>query len=46
MSCAYGDLWNAFKRIAADVGRDPSEKDALFYTTAVRTYGLTAPLQP
>ncbi len=37
-SCAYGVLWNAFKRITADCSA--SEKAALYSGTARRTYRL------
>src|SRR5690606_18510875 len=37
-SCGYGNLWNAFKRIAAGASAD--EKAALFHDTAVRFYRL------
>ena len=37
-SCSYLVLWNAFKRMVADVS--PSEKATLFHDTAVRTYRL------
>jgi len=41
---AYPVLWNAFKRIAAAF---PAEaRDALFFRTAARTYGLTLPEGP
>lgn len=36
----YTTLWNAFKLIT--VGYSPGDRNALFYDTAVRTYGLTA----
>lgn len=38
LSCSYGVLWNAFKRIAA--GFSANEKAALFATTAARVYRL------
>ncbi|WP_319518534.1 amidohydrolase family protein [uncultured Martelella sp.] len=34
----YRTLWNAFKHLAAPLGRD--ERDALFWRTAVGTYGI------
>jgi predicted TIM-barrel fold metal-dependent hydrolase len=37
-SCSYGNLWNAFKRIAAGYSAD--EKDWLFRRTAAETYRL------
>ena len=37
-SCGYGNLWNAFKRIASGASAD--EKAALFHDTAVRFYRL------
>ncbi|MDA8137234.1 MAG: amidohydrolase family protein [Desulfobacteraceae bacterium] len=39
-SCAYGVLWNAFKRISASMS--PAEKAALFHGNAARAYGLDA----
>ncbi|WP_101674202.1 amidohydrolase family protein [Alloalcanivorax mobilis] len=41
VSCSYGVLWNAFKRLAADASE--SEKRALFHDTAERTYRLAPP---
>jgi L-fuconolactonase len=35
---AYGNLWNAFQRVAADFSAD--ERDALFWKTAARVYRL------
>jgi L-fuconolactonase len=40
-SCSYLVLWNAFKRVTADLSN--SEKSALFYGTAARTYKIEAP---
>jgi L-fuconolactonase len=37
-SCAYGTLWNAFKRITADFSA--AEKAALYHDNAVRAYRL------
>ncbi len=37
-SLSYPVLWNALKKIAADFSED--EKDAMFYATAARVYGL------
>jgi predicted TIM-barrel fold metal-dependent hydrolase len=34
----YRTLWNAFKRLAAPLGRD--EQDALFWRSAARAYGI------
>ena len=34
----YRTLWNAFKRLAAPLSRD--ERDALFWRSAARTYGV------
>ncbi len=34
----YGNMWNAFKRLA--VGYSADEQQALFHDTAVRTYRL------
>ena len=38
LSCSYGVLWNAFKRIAANYSA--TERDALFHDTAARVYRL------
>ena len=38
VSCSYGVVWNAFKRIAAKFS--PAEKAALFHDTATRVYRL------
>jgi len=38
LSCSYGVLWNAFKRIAANYSA--AERDALFHDTAARVYRL------
>ena len=38
VSCSYGNLWNAFKRVAA--GYTPQEKAKLFQDNAVRFYKL------
>lgn len=38
VSCSYGVLWNAFKRIAKDFSA--AERAALFHDTAVRVYRL------
>ena len=38
MSCSYGVLWNAFKKIAS--GFSTSEKAALFKDSAARFYRL------
>lgn len=35
---SYVALWNAFKRLAAPLG--PGERDALFWRTAARVYGI------
>jgi L-fuconolactonase len=40
VTCSYGVLWNAFKRLAA--GYSSAEKAALFHDTAARVYRLTA----
>ncbi len=37
-SCGYAVLWNAFKRLTADLA--PDARAALFHDTAVRTYRL------
>ncbi|ABS63597.1 amidohydrolase 2 [Parvibaculum lavamentivorans DS-1] len=38
LSCSYGVLWNAFKKIAKDMSA--GEKAALFHDTAARVYRL------
>ena len=38
VSCSYTVLWNAFKRISKDFS--PTERYALFYSTAVNVYRL------
>jgi predicted TIM-barrel fold metal-dependent hydrolase len=38
LSCSYGIIWNAFKKITA--GYSLAEKRALFYGNATRIYGL------
>ena len=43
VSCSYGNLWNAFKRIASELGLDEEQKNDLFFSTAARTYGLEFP---
>ena len=40
VSCSYGNLWNAFKRIATQLGLDEEEKNDLFFFTAARTYRI------
>jgi L-fuconolactonase len=40
-SCSYRVLWNAFKRITADLSA--SEKSALFHDTATRVYRIAVP---
>jgi L-fuconolactonase len=44
VSCSYGNLWNAFKRIVADRGCDAAQKDDLFFGTAARTYTMPMPM--
>jgi L-fuconolactonase len=39
--CSYRVLWNAFKRVTADLS--PSEKSTLFYDTAARVYKIEVP---
>jgi len=41
VSCSYGNLWNAFKRIADELGCSEDEKSALFCGTAAGVYGLS-----
>ena len=41
VSCSYGVLWNAFKKIAKDFSE--TEKAALFHDTAARIYRLEPP---
>jgi predicted TIM-barrel fold metal-dependent hydrolase len=38
LSCGYGNLWNAFKRLAAEAS--DGERDALFAGTAARVYRI------
>ena len=38
LSCSYGVLWNAFKKIAG--GFSEAEKASLFHDTAKRVYRL------
>ena len=40
ISFSYGNMWNAFKRIANDLGLSRDEKDDLFYRTAARSYSM------
>ncbi len=40
LSCSYGNLWNAFKRIAAGRGLSADERNDLFYGTAARVYSI------
>ena len=40
LSCSYANLWNAFKRIAADLGLSAVERNELFYGTAARAYSI------
>lgn len=40
-SCSYGNLWNAFKRIASSASAN--DKRALFHDTAARVYRLDLP---
>ena len=37
---SYRTLWNAFKRIAANLGLDDQEKAQIFAGTAARAYRL------
>jgi L-fuconolactonase len=37
---SYGNLWNAFKRVAARMELTKEEKDAIFHGTAGRVYQL------
>ena len=41
-SFSYGNMWNAFKRIANDLGLSRDERDNLFYRTAARSYSMDA----
>ena len=43
VSCSYGNLWNAFKRIAGQAGLDAPARDDVFWKTALRTYDLPTP---
>jgi L-fuconolactonase len=38
LTCGYGVLWNAYKKITADLSE--SERDRLFWGTATEVYGL------
>ena len=40
LSCSYGNLWNAFKRIAGELRLSSVERNALFYGTAARAYSI------
>ena len=40
LSCSYGNLWNAFKRIARDLDLSAAARNALFYGTAARAYSM------
>lgn len=40
LSCSYGNLWNAFKRIVAELGLSRVERNELFYGTAARAYSI------
>ena len=40
VSCGYTNLWNAFKRIADDLGLAGAERNDLFYGTAARAYRI------
>ena len=42
VSCSYGVLWNAFKRLAVDLGCGAAGQRALLAGTAARVYGLPA----
>ena len=40
LSCSYGNLWNAFKRIAADLGLSATMRNQAFYGTAAKAYSI------
>ena len=40
LSCSYGNLWNAFKRIANDLELSEEERADLFHRTAARSYSM------
>ena len=40
VSCSYTTLWNAFKRITADLGLSDTEKNEMFYGSAARAYRI------
>ena len=40
VSCSYGNLWNAFKRIAKNLGLSEEERADLFWRTAARVYSI------
>ena len=44
ISFSYGNMWNAFKRIANDLGLSQDERDNLFYRTAARSYSMEVEL--
>lgn len=43
VSVSYGNLWNTFKRITADLGLSADEKNKLFYANAAKTYSMALP---
>ena len=43
LSCSYGNLWNACKRIAADLRLTAEEHNDLFYGAAARVYAIDLP---
>ena len=40
VSCSYGVMFNAFKRIASALQLSPTERNDIFYGTAARAYSL------
>lgn len=44
VSVSYGNLWNAFKRIATGLGLSADEKNKLFYANAAKTYSMALPV--
>ena len=45
VSCSYTTLWNAFKRIANDLGVNAVERNELFYGAAARAYRMSIPAE-
>ncbi len=41
VSCGYTNLWNAFKRVADELGLAGADRNDLFYGTAARAYRMS-----